>query len=221
MSLKVDTKHMIAKRAAEELTPSSVVNLGIGIPTLVADYADLDTVYMHTENGMLGVREVGSEEEIDPDLVNAGKLPIGEQIGASYFDSEESFAMIRGGHIDIAILGALQVDEQCRIANWAIPGKNILGVGGAMDLLSGVKKVIITTNHTDKYGNSKVVKECNFPLSATRKFDILITDLAVFKNHNGRLVLTELMPGVTIDEVKAKTEASFKISDQLLSLKGV
>jgi 3-oxoacid CoA-transferase B subunit len=212
---------LIAKRAAKELFPSSVVNLGIGIPTLVAKYADLDKVYLHTENGMLGVKEVESEEEIDPSLVNAGKLPISEHIGAAYFDSAESFAMIRGGHIDIAILGALQVDEQCNIANWAIPGQNILGVGGAMDLLSGVKKVIITTNHTDKKGKSKVVSNCNFPVSAIRKLDILITDLAVFENQNNKLVLIELMPGVTLEEVKVKTEASFEVSERLICHKEV
>ena len=198
-----------------------VVNLGIGIPTLVAKYADLDKVYLHTENGMLGVKDIESEEEIDPSLVNAGKLPIGENIGASYFDSVESFAMIRGGHIDIAILGALQVDGHCNIANWAIPGQNILGVGGAMDLLAGVKKVIITTNHTDKKGKSKIVSSCTFPVSAVRKLDILITDLAVFENQNNRLVVSELMPGVTLEEVKAKTEASFEVSDQLISHKEV
>ncbi|MEH6994807.1 3-oxoacid CoA-transferase subunit B [Neobacillus drentensis] len=221
MSVQMNSKELIAKHAAKELYPSSVVNLGIGIPTLVAKYADLDKVFLHTENGMLGVKEIESEEEIDPSLVNAGKLPISEHIGASYFDSAESFAMIRGGHIDIAILGALQVDGQCNIANWAIPGQNILGVGGAMDLLSGVKKVIITTNHTDKNGKSKVVSTCNFPVSAIRKLDILITDLAVFENQNNRLVLTELMPGATLEEVKVKTEASFEVSEQLICHKEV
>lgn len=212
------TKERIAKRAAAELSPHSVVNLGIGIPTLVAKFIDSDRIFMHTENGMLGVKEVQSEEEVDPYLVNAGKLPIAEQIGASYFDSEQSFAMIRGGHMDVAILGALQVDESCQIANWAIPGKNILGVGGAMDLLSGVKKVIVTTLHTNKNGESKVLKKCTFPLTATRRFDLLITDLAVFENQNNRLVLTELMPHVTLDEVKAKTDADFEVSESLVTI---
>lgn len=215
--MTVNTKELIAKRAAKELTASSIVNLGIGIPTLVAKYIDSDEIFMHTENGMLGVEEVTSEADIDPNLVNAGKLPIGEQIGASYFDSSESFAMIRGGHVDVAILGALQVDEQCHIANWAIPGKNILGVGGAMDLLSGVKKVIVTTQHTNKNGESKVVKKCTFPLTATRKFDVLITDLAVFENQKGRLVLIELMPNVTLEEVYEKTEANFSLSKELVA----
>ena len=215
------TRERIAKRAAKELSPSSIVNLGIGIPTLVTKYADLNSVFIHTENGMLGVDELETVDDIDSNLVNAGKLPIGEHIGASYFDSAESFAMIRGGHIDIAVLGALQVDEQCNIANWAVPGKTILGVGGAMDLLSGVKKVIITTNHIDKKGKSKVVSNCTYPVSTMRKLDLLITDLAVFKNQDNKLVLTELMPGVTIKEVEEMTEASFVVSERLFDQKEV
>src|SRR5690625_3513349 len=144
-------KEIIAKRTAEELTPHSIINLGIGIPTLVANYLTED-YYLHTENGLLGVTSV-EEADIDPLLVNAGKLPIGEAVGAAYFHSADSFAMIRGGHVDVAILGALQVDETGLVANWAIPGKGIIGVGGAMDLLTGVKKVIITMSHTSKDGS--------------------------------------------------------------------
>lgn len=217
MKSNKEIQEMIAKRAAEELKPESVINLGIGIPTLVAKYVDTTSIFFHTENGMLGVGELASDEEFDPSLVNAGKLPIAETIGASYFNSSDSFAMIRGGHVDIAILGALQVDEQGYIANWAVPGKNIMGVGGAMDLLVGVKKIIVTTNHTTKTGEPKLVKQCSYPITSVRKVDVIITELAVFTFSNNQLVLTELMPGVTLDEVKEKTEAAFQISLNLLT----
>ncbi|TWI54708.1 3-oxoacid CoA-transferase subunit B [Halalkalibacter nanhaiisediminis] len=217
MKSNKEIQEMIAKRAAEELMPESVINLGIGIPTLVAKYVDTTSIFFHTENGMLGVGELASDEEFDPSLVNAGKLPIAETIGASYFNSSDSFAMIRGGHVDIAILGALQVDEQGYIANWAVPGKNIMGVGGAMDLLVGVKKIIVTTNHTTKTGEPKLVKQCSYPITSVRKVDVIITELAVFTFSNNQLVLTELMPGVTLDEVKEKTEAAFQISPNLLT----
>ncbi|MDF2713372.1 MAG: scoB 2 [Paenibacillus sp.] len=209
MASNKDIQDMIAKRAAAELKPNAVVNLGIGIPTLVAKYVDSTSVFFHTENGMLGVKELTSEEDFDPSLVNAGKLPISEEIGASYFNSGESFAMIRGGHVDVAILGALQVDEQGYIANWAIPGQTIMGVGGAMDLLSGAKKVIVTTSHTAKNGDSKLVKACTYPITSIRKIDLIITELAVFECRNGRLVLKELMPGADLEEVKQKTQAAF------------
>ncbi|WP_054797115.1 3-oxoacid CoA-transferase subunit B [Paenibacillus sp. tmac-D7] len=210
-----EIQELIAKRAAVEIQPYSIVNLGIGIPTLIAKYVKPDGGYFHTENGMLGVKELTSEEELDPNLVNAGKLPIAEQIGASYFNSAESFAMIRGGHVDMAFLGALQIDEHGHIANWAIPGQSIMGVGGAMDLLSGVKKVVITMNHTAKNGAAKIVKSCTYPITSVRKVDIIITELAVFAYRNERLVLTELMPGADLNEVKDKTEASFEIADSV------
>ncbi|PAK44150.1 3-oxoacid CoA-transferase subunit B [Peribacillus simplex] len=201
-------QNMIAKRAAKELTGPCIVNLGIGIPTLVANYIDDENVFFHTENGLLGVSEV-DEDEIDPNLVNAGKLPVGESIGASFFNSAESFAMIRGGHIDVAILGVLQVGQTGEIANWAVPGKNIMGVGGAMDLLVGAKKVIVTMTHTSKEGKSKVLKKCTYPITSTRSVDLIITELAVFEVIDKQLKLIELMPGVTIEEVRAKTEADF------------
>ncbi|MCG7343663.1 3-oxoacid CoA-transferase subunit B [Sporosarcina sp. ACRSL] len=199
-------QELIARRAARELKGPAVVNLGIGIPTLVAKYVENELVHFHTENGLLGVTEV---EEEDPNLVNAGKLPVGERVGASFFSSAESFEMIRGGHIDVAILGALQVDETGRIANWAIPGKNIIGVGGAMDLLVGAKKVIVTTSHLTKDGKSKLMKACTFPLTSTRSVDLIITELAVFTVVNEQLILTELMPGVTLEQVRESTEAHF------------
>lgn len=208
MSNKHEMQELIAKRAAKELTGPCVVNLGIGIPTLVAKFIEDDHVYLHTENGLLGVTDV-EEEDVDPNLVNAGKLPVGEAVGAAYFNSAESFAMIRGKHVDAAILGVLQVDQTGLIANWAVPGKNIMGVGGAMDLLVGAKKVIVTTTHTSKDGKSKILKECTFPITSTRSVDMIITELAVFEVVNKTLKLVELMPGVTMEEVREKTQADF------------
>jgi len=205
---KSDMQHLIAKRVAQELEGPCVVNLGIGIPTLVAEYMDAADIYLHTENGLLGVTDVEADQ-IDPNLVNAGKLPVGEAVGASYFNSSDSFAMIRGGHVDVAILGALQVEQTGVIANWAVPGKNIMGVGGAMDLLVGAKKVFVTMSHTSKDGSSKILKECTYPITSTRSVDMIFTELAVFKVVDQQLKLVELMPGATIEEVREKTEAEF------------
>ncbi|MFJ5766265.1 3-oxoacid CoA-transferase subunit B [Lysinibacillus sp. NPDC093210] len=201
-------QELIAKRAAKEVENGQIINLGIGIPTLVAKYVENDNVHFHTENGMLGVVGV-DEEDIDPNVVNAGKMPVGEAIGSSFFNSAESFGMIRGGHVDVAILGVLQVDEQARIANWAVPGKNIIGVGGAMDLLIGAQKVIVTMTHTSKDGKSKIIKNCTYPITSTRSVDTIITELAVFNFVDGQLHLVELMPEVTLQQVEASTEASF------------
>ncbi|MFJ5790807.1 3-oxoacid CoA-transferase subunit B [Lysinibacillus sp. NPDC097162] len=201
-------QELIAKRAAKEVANGQIINLGIGIPTLVAKYVENDNVHFHTENGMLGVVGV-DEEDIDPNVVNAGKMPVGEAIGSSFFNSAESFGMIRGGHVDVAILGVLQVDEQARIANWAVPGKNIIGVGGAMDLLIGAQKVIVTMTHTSKDGKSKILKNCTYPITSTRSVDTIITELAVFNYVDGQLHLVELMPEVTLQQVEASTEASF------------
>ncbi|WP_409367682.1 3-oxoacid CoA-transferase subunit B [Lysinibacillus sp. 38-6] len=201
-------QELIAKRAAKEVANGQIINLGIGIPTLVAKYVENDNVHFHTENGMLGVVGV-DEEDIDPNVVNAGKMPVGEAIGSSFFNSAESFGMIRGGHVDVAILGVLQVDEQARIANWAVPGKNIIGVGGAMDLLIGAQKVIVTMTHTSKDGKSKIIKNCTYPITSTRSVDTIITELAVFNYVGGQLHLVELMPGITLQQVEASTEASF------------
>ena len=208
--MKNKTYEMIAKRAAMALAGSRIVNLGIGIPTLVADYLDDDAVCLHTENGLLGVTRVDADQ-IDPNLVNAGKLPVGEGIGSSFFHSADSFGMIRGGHVDVAVLGALQVDQCGRIANWAVPGQSILGVGGAMDLLAGAKSVIVTMTHTAKNGDSKIVKECNYPLSGRRNADLIITDLAVFAVKEESLHLIELMPDVDLEHVQNKTDADFTV----------
>lgn len=199
---------MIAKRAAEELKEASIVNLGIGIPTFVPNFLDNNDVVLHTENGLLGVTDV-KEEEIDPNLVNAGKLPVGEAKGASYFNSADSFGMIRGRHVDVSILGVLQVDQQGLIANWSIPGKNIIGVGGAMDLLAGSKKVIVTTMHTSKDGSSKIVPECTYPITSIRSVDVIITDLAVFEVKNKKLICIEIMPESSKEEIEQKTDAAF------------
>lgn len=207
-------KDMIAERAAGALEEQSVINLGIGIPTLVANYLDKEKYFLHTENGLLGVTSV-AEEDIDPNIVNAGKQPVGEATGASYFHSADSFAMIRGGHVDVAILGVLQVDETGQVANWAIPGKDIIGVGGAMDLLVGAKKVIITTNHTAKDGSPKFLKECTYPITSTRKIDMIITDLAVFERKGEKFELIELMGDATLEEIAEKTEADYIVSESL------
>ena len=209
---KVDDVRMnIARRALAELKQGDVVNLGIGIPTLVADLiTPKDGIIMHTENGMLGVGpspEQGGALEFP---VNAGKIPVTALPGSSYFDSADSFAMIRGGHVDVAIMGGLQVDEHANLANWAVPGKPLLGVGGAMDLASGAKRLIITMTHADNQGRPKIVPECTLPLTAIGAVDLVITDLAVFGFIAGRLALLELMPGATLEEVRAKTGASFR-----------
>ena len=212
-SKKVDEGRMnMARRAFKGLQKGDVVNLGIGIPTLVADLIKPDDgIILHTENGMLGV---GPEPEGDAGAmnypVNAGKVPVTALQGSSYFDSADSFAMIRGGHIDVAIMGGLEVDEQANLANWAVPGKSpLLGVGGAMDLASGAKKLIITMTHCNSDGSSKIVSSCTLPLTAMKAVDMIITDLAVFAFPNGKLTLIDLMPGVTMEAVKAKTSANF------------
>jgi len=210
-----DVRETIAERTAKELKPYSIVNLGIGIPTMVASYLDENKIFLHTENGMLGVTSV-DKENIDPSIVNAGKQPVGEAIGASYFNSADSFAMIRGNHVDVAILGALQVDSKGRVANWAIPGKDIIGVGGAMDLLEGAKKVIITMSHTSNNEEPKIVKECTFPITSTRVADVIITDKAVFEWKDSGYELTELMGSATVEEVKEKTTATYTVSAKLI-----
>ena len=201
----------MAKRALQELKKGDVVNLGIGIPTLVADLiTPKHGVILHTENGMLGV----GPEPVDGGgamnyPVNAGKIPVTAVAGSSYFDSAESFAMIRGKHVDIAVMGGLEVDEHANLANWAVPGQPLLGVGGAMDLASGAKTLIITMNHNNRDGSSKIVPTCTLPLTTLGSVDMVITELAVFKYIDNKLTLIELMPGATLEEVREKTEAKF------------
>ncbi|WP_374722231.1 3-oxoacid CoA-transferase subunit B [Peribacillus tepidiphilus] len=206
-------KEYIARRAAQALEDGNIVNLGIGIPTLVADYVPEGIeVFLHSENGILGIGPSPNPDQVDKHLVNAGKLPVTLENGASFFDSAYSFAMIRGGHVDVSILGVLQVDEQGRVANWAVPGKSVLGVGGAMDLLEGSRKIIVTTLHTTKEGQSKIVKDLQCPLTSERKVDLIVTELAVFEVDEQGLVLIETAPGITVDQVKKHTEATFRVS---------
>ncbi len=212
-SKKVDESRMnMARRALQELKRGDVVNLGIGIPTLVADLiTEEQGIILHTENGMLGVGPAPTDGGGAMDYpVNAGKIPVTALAGSAYFDSADSFAMIRGGHIDVAIMGGLEVDEAGNLANWAVPGKPLLGVGGAMDLAKGAKKLIITMTHTNPDGSPKLVPQCVLPLTAAGVVDLVITDLAVFDFSAGCLTLLDLLPGATIEEVRAKTSAKFK-----------
>ncbi len=203
-----DARMAMARRAFAELRRGDVVNLGVGIPTLVADLiSPADGIILHTENGLLGVGPAPESGGAMEYPVNAGKQPVTALPGASYFDSASSFAMIRGGHVDVAIMGGLQVDEQANLANWAVPGKPLLGVGGAMDLASGARRLIITMTHTAPNGQPKIVPEATLPLTATGAVDMVITDLAVFEVVAGQLTLIELMPGASLDEVRAKTSA--------------
>ena len=200
----------MARRALQELKPGDVVNLGIGIPTLVADFiTPAHGVNLHTENGMLGVGPAPENGGALDYPVNAGKVPVTALPGASYFDSADSFAMIRGRHVDVAVMGGLQVDEHGHLANWAVPGSPLLGVGGAMDLASGARRLIITMSHTDPDGTPKVVQDCTLPLTTRDAVDMIITDKAVFEFLGGQLTLTGLMPGATLDEVRASTGARF------------
>ncbi|MGG0940875.1 CoA transferase subunit B [Bacillus subtilis] len=215
--MKEARKRMV-KRAVQEIKDGMNVNLGIGMPTLVAnEIPDGVHVMLQSENGLLGIGPYPLEGTEDADLINAGKETITEVTGASYFDSAESFAMIRGGHIDLAILGGMEVSEQGDLANWMIPGKMVKGMGGAMDLVNGAKRIVVIMEHVNKHGESKVKKTCSLPLTGQKVVHRLITDLAVFDFVNGRMTLTELRDGVTIEEVYEKTEADFAVSQSVLN----
>lgn len=218
-SLNQSDRIKIVKRVVQELDEGQVVNLGVGIPTLIPDYLGDKHLVLQSENGLLGMGPTPPVEKINMDLISASKDPVTMEIGASLFDSSSSFAMIRGGHIDVAVLGVLQVDQTGEIANWAVPGQTILGVGGAMDLVVGAKKIIVATSHSSKKGEAKLVKELTFPTSGIRKADMVISEHAVFKFEEGNMELVEILSDISIEELIEITDAKFEYNSEILNSK--
>ena len=207
----MDAKNLIACRVAQELEDGNVVNLGIGLPTLIPNYLPEGVnITLQSENGFLGLGPIVGEPL--PYLVNAGGIPCGMVPGTAFFDSAMSFAIIRGGHVDLTVLGGLEVDQEGNLANWMVPGKMVPGMGGAMDLVTGAKRVIVAMEHATRTGDAKILKRCTLPLTAAGKVGAIVTELAFFRFINGQLTLAETAPGVTIDNIRAKTEAEFSIS---------
>lgn len=217
--MTVLTRDQIAKRIAREVQDGFVVNLGIGIPTLVANYIPKDFFVMfQSENGLLGLGPFPKKDEVDADLINAGKQTVTAIPGASYFNSSDSFAMIRGGHVDLTVLGAMEVDQEGNIANWMVPGKLIKGMGGAMDLVAGAKRVIVAMQHRDKAGNSKILKKCTLPLTGERCIQKIVTDMAVLEVTNEGFLLKEYAPGLSVDIVKEATAAPLRIDPNVCEM---
>lgn len=212
-----NTRVKIVKRAEKEVYDGAYVNLGIGMPTMIANYiSEGKEITLQSENGLLGIGPYPTKATVDPDLINAGKETVTEALGASYFSSAESFAMIRGGHIDVAILGGMEVDEKGDLANWMIPGKMVKGMGGAMDLVNGAKKTIVIMDHVNKYGEPKVLKKCVLPLTGKGVIDRIITDRGVLDVVEGGLKLIEVAKGYSIDDIKDSTEATLIIDDNVI-----